>query len=179
MLLSFRDEVDFVIINFSNHTTKSPNDKCIVSECTIEQSVKHGDLFASFEAIWSSCYADIYLKAFDDNDSAVRVLIDVGANKGYAVATWLAFFLPKFNINPARLGQYINSTKNFYACGSCGDCKNEPIKGIHNQQKIKLEIHAFEAQPDTVIVLKDIKNWMNISGRNELMYEIHGMAVSE
>jgi hypothetical protein len=181
-LLFIRNRSNFhlVIINVLNGLITTQHNPCIIHECTKEQSKKHGDLFASFPPIWSGCYSDSYLTAFDDANTAVHVLIDVGANKGYAVATWLSFFLPELNITQARLGNYISSTKHFDgSCGSCDDCKDEPIKRINNQQKLKLQIHAFEPQPATVDVLKDIKNWMNIKERNDLIVEIHGMAVSE
>jgi hypothetical protein len=167
----------FVITNFSKTL---PLNKCVIYECTIEQSQKHGDLFASFKSDWSSCYSDLYLRALDDHETPVHILIDVGANKAYTVSAWLAFFLPELGIDQAKLGQYLTSiNKVTFPCGSCNDCQDEPLKRMPTQQKLKLQIHAFEPQPGTVDVLRGIKKWMNISERSESIFEIHGMAVSE
>jgi hypothetical protein len=180
LILNDRTKFRSVIYNFSIDTQNSQNNKCILQECTTEQSKKHGDLFASFQDDWSSCYSDFYLTAFDNHDIPVEVLIDVGANKVYTVATWLAFFLPELGINQARLGQYINSIRKLFgSCGSCNDCKDKPLQRNNTSHKIKLQIHAFEPQPGTVDMLKDIQNWMNISRRSDSTFEVHGMAVSE
>jgi hypothetical protein len=182
-LISNRTNFAFLIIDYPAHISTIFNDKygqCLINECTNEQSQKHGDLFASFQSDWSGCYSDFYLAAFDDHQTPVEVLIDVGANKAYAVATWLAFFLPQLEINQNRLGYYIQSTKQLSeSCGSCNDCQDEPLKRKNIQQKLKLQIHAFEPQPDTVDILKDIQHWMNVSGKSDSIFEIHGMAVSE
>jgi len=171
---------DFVIINVLINSPSTKTHQCIINKCTIEQSQKHGDLFASFPPAWSGCYGDFYLTAFDNHDRPVEVLIDVGANKAYAVATWLAFFLPELGINQAGLGEYIKTKKRLpEACGSCNDCQDEGLKRNNTQQKVKLQIHAFEPQPGTVGVLNDIKNWMNISERSDTIFEVHGMAVSK
>jgi len=179
-VLNNRTGFHFVIIRFSINAPSIKTHECTIHECTIEQSQKHGDLFASFPPAWSGCYGDFYLTAFDNHDRPVEVLIDVGANKAYAVATWLAFFLPELGINQAGLGEYIKTKKRLpEACGSCNDCQDEGLKHNNTQQKVKLQIHAFEPQPGTVGVLNDIKNWMNISERSDTIFEVHGMAVSK
>jgi hypothetical protein len=180
VILNNRIGINFIIINFSSDTTSTKTHSCTIHECTNEQSQKQGDLFASFRPDWSGCYADFYLTAFDNHDTPAEILIDVGANKAYAVATWLAFFLPELGINQARLGEYINRVKHLpEPCGSCNDCQDEMLKRKNIQQKLKLQIYAFEPQPGTVDILNDIKNWMNISERSDLIFEIHGTAVSE
>jgi hypothetical protein len=179
-MLSDRTDFSLVRINFPSNIASTKNHECTIHECTLEQSQKHGDLFQSFQPDWSSCYADFYLKAFDNHDTSVEVLIDVGTNKAYVVAIWLAFFLPELGVNQAALGQYIKTKKGLpESCGSCNNCRDEVLKRKHIQQKLKLQIHAFEPQPGTVAVLKDIKTWMNISGRSDLIFEIHSMAVGE
>jgi hypothetical protein len=156
-----------------------PTELCMLPICTSQQIQQHGQLFVSMASDWSSCYADTYLLALEQHSTTNMNLIDVGTNKAYAVAAWLAFFLPELNINPARLGQYWMSTgKVTSSCGSCNDCQDEPLKKIH-QQSLKLQIHAFEPQPDTVHLLNEVYQWMNVSGNNDLSLEIHGMAVSE
>ena len=183
IFLKNRTDFGFLIIGYSTSSATILNDihdQCLINECTNEQSRKHGDLFASFAPAWSGCYADFYLAAFDNHQTPVEVLIDVGANKAYAVATWLAFFLPELQINQVRLGQYIQAAKNLpESCGSCNDCQDEPLKRKNIQQKLKLQIHAFEPQPGTVDILKDIQRWMNVSRKSDLIFEIHNMAVNE
>jgi hypothetical protein len=181
--LKIRTDLDFIINDYLKDTSTSfhdTHDQCLQDECTNEQSQKHGDLFASFRPDWSGCFSDFYLTAFDNHQIPVEVVIDVGANKAYTVATWLAFFLPELGINQGRLGQYIQSTKGLSeSCGSCNDCQDEPFKRKKIQQKVKLQIHAFEPQPGTVDILKDIQRWMNVSGKSDSIFEIHSMAVSE
>ena len=156
------------------------NTQCIVDQCTNEQRERHGSLFAQFPAVWTGCYADVYLLAFNNHPTPVEVLMDVGANKAYAVATWLSFFAPELEINPSRLGEYIRSRPELSEpCGSCNDCQDEPYNRTNRQEKVKLQVYGFEPQPGTVDVLKGIKDWMNISTNKNVLFEIHGLAVSE
>ena len=152
---------------------------CLIPVCTVNQSRAHGNLFAALKPEWSGCYADIYLLALSNHSTTVQTLIDVGANKAYAVSAWLSFFSPELNIDPARLGKYLESTgKVTYPCGSCNDCADEPLPRL-KQAKLALKIHAFEPQPGTVEVLRGVQQWMNIRNSSETKVEIHGMAVSE
>jgi hypothetical protein len=152
---------------------------CPIPVCTANQSRAHGNLFATLKPEWSGCYADIYLLALDNHSTSVQTLIDVGANKAYAVAAWLSFFSSELNIGPAKLGKYLESTgKVTYPCGSCNDCEDAPLSRL-KREKSALQIHAFEPQPGTVEVLRGVRQWMNISNKSETTVEIHGMAVSE
>jgi hypothetical protein len=154
--------------------------KCILRKCTPEQSESQGDVFASFTPDWSGCYGDFYLMAFDNYDTSVYTLIDVGSNKAYAVATWFSFFLPELGINQNSLHRYLISTKKVtYECGSCNDCEDKPLKRNNIQHNVTVHIHAFEPQPDTVVVLKGVQTWMNISERSKSTLDIYGMAVSK
>ena len=75
---------------FVNNTSESVKTRlCHVQQCTQAQSERHGALYAAMASDWSSCYADSYLTALDEHDAPVRTLMDVGANKAYAVAAWL------------------------------------------------------------------------------------------
>lgn len=147
--------------------------------CTEEESTHHGNLFTSLRPEWSSCYADLYLLAFENHPRPVQNLIDVGANKAYAIAAWLVYFLPQLNISPARLGKFLSTVSEItYPCGSCNDCEDEPLKKTVNQSA-KLQIHAFEPQPGTIHVLQRIYQWMNVSESDLMTLKFHGMAVSE
>jgi hypothetical protein len=160
--------------------SKAEQPKCILRECTPEQKQKHGDLFASFEPVWSGCYGDFYLMAFDNLNASRYTLLDVGSNKAYAVATWFSFFLPELNINQATLYEYLMTTgKLTSTCGSCDDCQDKLFKRKNTKQKVTLDIHAFEPQPDTVTVLKGAQAWMNISAKDKSTFNIYGMAISK
>ena len=182
-VLNNRVKFSLLIVDYSEHISIILNDKkneCVIHECTYEESQKHGDLFATFPPEWSGCYADFYMLAFDNHQTPVEVLIDVGANKGYAVATWLGFFLPQLQINQNLLGGFIRSTRQLSeSCGSCNDCQDESFPHKNIQKKVKLQIHAIEPQPGTVDILKDVQNWMNVSGKSDSNFQVHSMAVGE
>jgi len=172
--------IRFTISYFPKELNKSNSKKCIPRKCTLEQSESQGAVFASFEPVWSGCYGDFYLMAFDNYDTSVYTLIDVGSNKAYAVATWLSFFVPELGINQNSLHLYLISTKKVtYECGSCDDCEDKPLKRNNTQNNVTVHIHAFEPQPDTVVVLKGVQKWMNISERSKSTLDIYGMAVSK
>ncbi|CAF0900028.1 unnamed protein product [Adineta ricciae] len=117
--------------------------------------------------------------AFDNSHSSKYTLLDVGTNKAYAVATWLAFFLPKLNINQAVLYDFLlRNPALTETCGSCNDCKDAAFKRRNTKLNVTLTIHAFEPQPNTVEALRSVQNWMNISARHNSTLNIHGMAVS-
>lgn len=175
-----RFDVNFNKIDLLFGKTTAQTNFCSIKQCTIDEGKQHGKLFASFAPDWSSCYNDFYLPAFENHSTPVEVLFDIGANKAYAVATWLAFFQPELDINQARLGEYIQTIRNFNEhCGSCNDCQDKPLNGTNLVRQYQLQIHAFEPQPETVHFLNEIKSWMNISERSSSKLEIHGMAVSK
>ena len=158
----------------------SPPRRCRIRQCTTTENEKNGQLFASFQPDWSGCYSDLYLTALDSAEQSSYTLIDIGANKAYAVATWLAFFSPQLGINQATLHRYLESKRTItYPCGSCNDCKDAPFNRNNMTTKPTLRIHAFEPQPDTVDLLKGVQGWMNISARSDSTFDVHGMAVSK
>lgn len=156
-----------------------PVQECLIQECDEHESNIHGNLFSSMQPVWSSCYADLFLQALDNHSREVEVLLDIGANKAYAVSSWLSFFLPKANISPQSLGEFLSKTNMVsYPCGSCDDCKDESMGRTQKIRRKKLQIHAFEPQPGTVQVLNSIKTWMNVKEKNSFDFHIHPLAVS-
>ena len=168
------------ILTTTFHFEKQKTHSCTVRECTLEEKHQHGALLSSFQPAWSGCHGDFYLMAFDNSYSSKYTLLDVGANKAYAVATWLAFFLPKLNINQAVLYDFLLRNPALTStCGSCDDCKDAAFKQRNTEQNVTLNIHAFEPQPGTVEVLKSVQSWMNISARHNSTLNIHSTAVSK
>ncbi|CAF3852423.1 unnamed protein product [Adineta steineri] len=167
------------VIQFSEQFNKVGDNKCILPKCTRQQKERQASLFSLYVPQWSGCYDDFYLLAFDNYDTSTYTLIDVGSNKAYAVATWFAFFLPELNITQANLDTYLQSTKKLkITCGSCDDCEDEPLTRKNTKHQVTLNVHAFEPQPDTVVILNGVKKWMNVSERSKSTFSIHGMAVS-
>ena len=165
-----------IVLYFTNDDT---TDICVIEQCSNEESTGHGELFRSIPSVWSSCYADLYLSAVENHSRLIENLVDVGANKAYAVSSWLAFFLPESGIDPARLGLHLTQMDIVTdPCGSCGDCEDQILEKTKKKQ-LKLNIHAIEPQPGTVDVLKGVRTWMNITDRSQFKFEIHGIAVSE
>ena len=156
------------------------NQTLALHTCTAQESEFAGARFESFGLAWSGCYSDMYLMSFDFDDKDSYTLLDVGSNKGYAVATWFAFFLPDLKITQANLYQYLNAAdKVTYACGSCNDCEDPPMKAQYTKSNITLHIHAFEPQPGTADLLKGVQTWMNVSARSQSTFDVYGMAVSK
>ncbi|CAF1488737.1 unnamed protein product [Adineta steineri] len=167
------------VIQFSEQFNKGGGNKCILPKCTRQQKERQASLFSLYIPQWSGCYDDYYLLAFDNYDTSTYTLIDVGSNKAYTIATWFAFFLPELNITQANLDTYLQSTKKLkITCGSCDDCEDEPLTRKNTKHQVTLNVHAFEPQPDTVVILDGVKKWMNIRERSKSTFSIHGMAVS-
>jgi hypothetical protein len=85
---------------------------------------------------FTACAAAGWLESIRDLDATKpspppRTLINVGANKGYVVAQFLAAFAPHLGHTPQTLYAYLASrpdivqvhrTNKRWACGSCQDC---------------------------------------------------------
>lgn len=173
-------EHDYIFRRFQAEFEDRSNGTCFIRQCTNEEKERNGEFFASFQSDWSSCYSDLYLMAFDYDDKDTYTMIDVGANKAYAVAAWLAFFLSELEINRANLHEYLESTGEVgYACGSCADCKAKSFTQTNIRQKLKLHLHAFEPQPSTAYLLKGVRTWMNVSARSKSTFDVYQMAISK
>ena len=177
---SYFFESPIIMSVFYKQAKNLSSEACSMRQCTLDESRKNGEQFASFSSDWSSCYSDIYLLAFDYDDRDTYTLIDVGSNKAYVVAAWLAFFLPELNVNRANLHDYLESTKQVgYACGSCQDCKAQSFKQSNIRPKLRLHMHAFEPQPSTIDLLKNVQTWMNVSTKSQSTFDVYGMAISK
>jgi hypothetical protein len=149
-------------------------------QCTSNESESQGKLFAALTPTWPICYSDIYLTAFNAEKQQTYTMIDVGSNKGYAMATWFAFFSPKLNINQLNLHKYLQSTdKVNYPCGSCNDCQDPSLTRSDTREDLILHVHAFEPQPATTDLLKGVQTWMNVTVRSASTFDVYGAAVSK
>lgn len=176
--------IDVPVTDVVHPVTAQTNPPCnptlALHTCTLQESELAGARFESFGPAWSGCYSDMYLTSFDFDGKDSYTLLDVGSNKAYAVATWFDFFLPDLSITQANLFQYLNAKdKVTYACGSCNDCEDLPIKAQYTKANITLHIHAFEPQPGTADLLKEVQTWMNVSARSQSTFDVYGMAVSK
>ncbi|CAF1010679.1 unnamed protein product [Rotaria sp. Silwood1] len=127
-------------------------------------------LLRHYSAVWSSCYSNdylvqLYVADLDIYNDKKMVFINVGANKGYTIATWLSLWMPHIGINPRVLGHYLRTKINLNDCGACDDCREEGFLEFNSSLRINkaIEIYAFEPQPKTYEILTQIKQWMNAS----------------
>ena len=128
----------------------SVEDKCTPEEIS-EQEIKFVSLINQ-NSYWSGCYGDDYLVQLylADRDkppsSARKLMIDVGANKGYVMASWMSLWIPESGVNPPRLGEYMPKVLGHPHCGFCYDCKEAihlKISNLTRTEKYSIEIHAL------------------------------------
>ncbi|CAF3414865.1 unnamed protein product [Rotaria sp. Silwood1] len=161
----------------NNNTTRkhsiNNNLSLYTQYCTMIEAKRQGEkysLLRHHSAGWSSCYSDdylvqLYVADLDIYNDKKMIFIDVGANKGYTIATWLSLWMPHLGINPRVLGDYLRTKINLNDCGACGDCREEGFLKFNSSLRINkaIEIYAFEPQPKTYEILTQIKQWMNAS----------------
>ncbi|CAF0768075.1 unnamed protein product [Rotaria sordida] len=116
----------------------------------------------------NSGYGDFRRDAGPDLDmfnNKKMLFFDVGANKGYTIATWLSLWMPNLSINPQVLADYLRTKLKLNDCGACGDCKEEGFIKFNSSLRMKktIEIYAFEPQPTTYEILSQMKQWINAS----------------
>ena len=62
-----------------------------------------------------------------DPDRTDKLFFDVGLNKGYFVADWMARWAPELGITPARIGAHWRGLQpDSVYCGGCGECRSNP-----------------------------------------------------
>ncbi|CAF1090302.1 unnamed protein product [Rotaria magnacalcarata] len=120
---------------------------------------------------WTACYSDQYLLQLYEadlnipNDDDRILLFDIGANKGYVIATWLSLWMPELGINPPKLYDFLSTKLKLTDCGACSDCKEVGFINASITRRIKkvIEIYAFEPQPSTYQALRQVQQWTNLS----------------
>jgi FkbM family methyltransferase len=129
---------------------------------------------------WSACYANdyitkLYLADLNVPDRQNKLFFDVGANKGYTIASWLATWMPEKGVSPKSLYYYLSHVLKIKDCGVCSDCTEEMHSNLQRNDLLRttLEIHAFEPMESTYQALLQVHTWMNVS-----TLHFHQLAIS-
>jgi FkbM family methyltransferase len=145
----------------------------ITRTCTSEQADRQGTRYTTLieqSRFWSACYSGEFLRIFylvnrQTFRQQTMLFIDVGANKGYTLATWLSIWLPSCRVSPDRLREYLRENLHLNDCGICNDCEHVPFDTWPSisTMNITVDIHAFEPQPSTYDILNQVRQWTNVS----------------
>ena len=114
------------------------------------------------------------------------ILLLVGANKGYAIAAFLALWHSEQPVNEQlwarellryayrQPGQYLRQ----FGCGNCGDClhtrapSTQELSGV---EKTRGRVHAFEALESNRRLLRHVSRALNLTSA---ALEVHDLAIS-
>ncbi|CAF1104882.1 unnamed protein product [Adineta steineri] len=145
----------------------------MIQYCTINESILQGKKYQELHreiTFWSACYSNDYLiqhylSDIDMPSDGKMLFFDIGANKGYTIASWISLWMPYLGINTRSLGNYLRTKLNLDDCGACSDCKEDKIEILNLTSRVNktIEIYAFEPQPPTYKLLNHVHQWMNIS----------------
>ncbi len=143
---------------------------------TLTQAAKFQQLLSK-DSRWSACYANVYhfklyLADLNVPHQRKKLFFDVGANKGYTIATWLSTWKPKMGFNPKNLYDYLSQVLKIDDCGACLDCKETTQTNLqrNNYLDTTVEIYAFEPMKSTYDVLLQVRTQFNIS--NLYIYQL-------
>jgi FkbM family methyltransferase len=105
-------------------------------------------------------------------DDEPLVLVNAGANKGYAVAE----FVQRFGDAEYSARQWLSNLTNIKAnmmlpCGFCGACR-APAPTARPRPRGGIHAHAFELLPSNVMVLREMFQRMSVPGT------VHALALS-
>ena len=98
---------------------------------------------------WSACYIvdyviQLYLADLGTIRERRKLLFDIGANKGYTIATWFSLWNPQSQINPQSLAKYLRKNLSIFHCGECDDCFQISLSTkIEISLDTNIEIYAF------------------------------------
>ena len=155
----------------------------IIRKCTGSEAELLGERYTQLvqqSSRWSACYSEDYLlrlyladMGFPEHQN--MLFFDVGANKGYSVATWISLWMPDLRISPRTLYDFLKTHSNLSDCGVCQDCHESTFETLKLRRQVnqRVEIHAFEPQPNTYALLNQTRQWMNLSS-----FHIHQFALS-
>jgi FkbM family methyltransferase len=156
-----------------------PNELKCSDRNILKQANKFEEIFSK-DVWWSACYAKDYIEKFYLADLNIpyrqnKLFFDIGANKGYTIASWLSMWKPNLGINPKSLHVYLSQALGITDCGACSDCNEEIAfnESRNDYLNTTLEIHAFEPIESTCQALLRVDTRFNISK----LY-IHQVAIS-
>jgi FkbM family methyltransferase len=144
-------------------------DMCSVMDST-QRATTFRQEFARLGSTPSACASGSWMTALRDADFRAaepgsnprrRIVINVGANKGYVVATALGLWLPSSGASPTDLFEYlrdkpISTERN--RCGMCDDCKSvlaqPPTTPSGASSLVSAVAYAIEPQPSNFRLLR-------------------------
>jgi FkbM family methyltransferase len=107
---------------------------------------------------WMFLLRDSDFKSATPDTHTHRVIINVGANKGYLAATILGLWLPQSGSSPTDLRAFLDTRPEVgeKKCGVCSDCDAKlPAAPVDTRSgvSISVEVHAIEPQPSNFALL--------------------------
>jgi FkbM family methyltransferase len=179
------DTAQYLSISNKNKQTGATDDPLpsIVENCTGSEAkllgVRYTQLVQQSNR-WSACYSDdfllrLYLADIGFPEHRNMLFFDVGANKGYSIATWISLWMPGLGISSRTLYEFLKTHSNLTDCGVCQDCREFSFETLQLRTQVNrtIEIHAFEPQPSTYVLLNRTRQWMNLS-----TFHTHQLALS-
>jgi len=140
------------------------------SENSMQAQAKKFKELLSKNSFWTSCYANDYIAKLYLADLNIphrqnKLFFDVGANKGYTIASWLSTWVPQSGVSANSLYVYLSHILNINDCGVCSDCNETMLESPQKNDHLPttLQIHAFEPMKSTYQILLQIRTWFNIS----------------
>jgi len=161
-------------------------------QCTAGEKQKQNQRFAKRNSeAWAhtACPDEGWLfglqKAFKNMGRQKLEIYDIGCNKGYTSANFLASFAPEYNVNPSNVYQNIEKFARDKkiaidkACGVCGDCY-EKIKSDDTLGKdpFTVDVHCFEPSPASFKILDFISEQLGVPTKNSRhTWHLHNMGM--
>lgn len=161
-------------------------------QCTREQSTLQVARLVPFESACpgSEWWPRLYLAGMACRD---LTLVDIGANKGYKLATWAGVFRPELNLFPDTLfRKFVDVYGDFEDMGgSCQDFEDARLPQLvaraceergggappRAATSFKLALHAFEPLPGNAGVLRRVvEPWVNEKGGGTATLTVHQLA---
>jgi len=146
--------------------------------CTAEQQKQQAQAFSekikANHKRWSSCPSETIMKAIHAADPAPSdmVMVNIGANKGYAIVDALALWRPDLGITPtswhAALVEQNPKAKGL--CGVCNDCREKGGEdmdagnmAVGTSSKPAFTVHAVEPLPTNLPLLRGLQARANVA----------------
>jgi hypothetical protein len=96
--------------------------------CSSDVAASGAASFAAIKSYWEASCAQLGVIGAvhaADPDRRGKTFIEVGANKGFIVAQWIALWAPEWAATRGELGAYWESLEVYTPCGACSECKSD------------------------------------------------------
>lgn len=141
-------------------------------KCTTEEKQKQNERFKRRDReAWAhtACPDESWLEklqsAFQEIGRKKLEIYDIGCNKGYTSANFLASFAPDYGVNPMNTWHAIedfakrNKVSIDKSCGVCGDCyENIKVAPGLGPEPFDVRVHCFEPAPSSFAILQHVYN---------------------